>query len=230
MPTLRELQCDMVATLLFGGSDAFKRIVEGPERLDIYRNTVESVLSGALRLSFPIVDKLVGEAFFDATALAFARTFPPVTGCLNDWGQDFPAFLETFAPAQSLAYLPDMARLEWAIATAANAPDVPVLPPAKASLPLRPHPSFSLLSVRWPVVEIRRAVLDDDFSSLALVHKQRWLAISRLGEDVLMRPLSATAADFTQSLLDNQLDGVDPGLATVLAEHLLSGCFQETAS
>jgi hypothetical protein len=232
MPTLRESQMEMAQSLLFGGTDAFELIIEDPERLDIYRNTVESVLIGALRITYPIVDKLVGAAFFDATALAFARTSPPAVGCLNDWGGEFPVFLETFDPAASLAYLPDVARLEWAISCAMNAPDVPILLPQNATLPLLRHPSFSLVAINWPVMEIRQAVLDDDFSSLKLSPGPRWLAISRYGEDILMRPLSEEAASFTRLLLTNAHFTVDenPELVKVLADHFSCGCFQEVST
>ena len=42
-------------------------------------------------------------------------------------GAHFPAFLETYPPTAGLAYLPDVARLEWAIEEASTAPDAPPL-------------------------------------------------------------------------------------------------------
>ena len=83
--------------------------------------------------------------------------------------------------------------------------------------------------MQWPVVEIRQAVLEDDFTGLSLTAEPRWLVVSRLGEDILIRALSSEAAHFTQSLIDNrnQVDQMDQDRVEVLAQHLLSGCFQE---
>jgi hypothetical protein len=231
MPTLHEVQASMAKTLLQGEVSAENLIVEGPERLDIYRNTIEGVLTGALRLTFPAVDRLVGAAFFDALALAFARRHPPSAGCLDDWGGELAHFLEEFPPAATVPYLADVARLEWAVFRAARAADVPSLDPAKAGWPLSPHPSFSLVAVTWPAEAIRRAVLEDDFNGLALDRRPRWLAVHRLAGDVVVRSLDAEAAAFTRSLIDGETFVAEPSPAhlALLAEHLAAGCFQESA-
>ena len=43
---------------------------------------------------------------------------PPRTAWLDAYGTEFPEFLEHFEPAASLAYLPDVARLERAVGRA----------------------------------------------------------------------------------------------------------------
>ena len=55
---------------------------------------------------------LVGEEFFSYAAETFAKTYPSRSGNLDDYGTEFADFLESFAPAASLRYLPDVARLE----------------------------------------------------------------------------------------------------------------------
>jgi hypothetical protein len=82
------------------------------KRLGVYANTVGSNRKNALRATYPVVERLVGEDFFAYAAESFARSYPSRSGNLDDYGVEFPDFLESFAPAASLPYLPDVARLE----------------------------------------------------------------------------------------------------------------------
>src|SRR6266511_6000519 len=94
------------------------------ERLDVYRNTFASVLTTALRLSYPAVHRLVGAEFFEGASRIFIEGSPPKSACLDDYGTEFPGFLVDFPPAASLPYLPGVARLEWAVNRALHADDV----------------------------------------------------------------------------------------------------------
>ncbi len=49
--------------------------------------------------------------FFRAMAAVHVRQSPPGSPVLNAYGQDFDAFIRTFAPAASVPYLADVARL-----------------------------------------------------------------------------------------------------------------------
>ena len=86
--------------------------VGAKERLAVYANTVRSNRKNALRATYPVVERLVGEDFFNYAAETFARSYPSRSGNLDDYGVEFADFLESFAPAASLPYLPDVARLE----------------------------------------------------------------------------------------------------------------------
>ena len=63
-----------------------------PERLGVYRNTVGVSLTRALRLSFPAVHKLVGEAFFEAAAGISSQTIHRVRPASISTGKRFPRF------------------------------------------------------------------------------------------------------------------------------------------
>ncbi len=96
---------------LIGGNGA------GPAaRLSIYQNNVVCRLKGALASTYPVVCKLVDPGFFDYAADAYIRTTLPTGSCLDEYGEEFPSFLETFPPAVAIPYLADVARLEWHIA------------------------------------------------------------------------------------------------------------------
>jgi hypothetical protein len=132
-------------------------------RLRIYRHHVLTTLTDVLRSAYPVVARLVGDGFFAYAADRYVRAHPPGGPCLFEYGGAFPAFLASFPPCRSLEYLPDMARLEWALHVAAHAPDAPALDPQAlrglpaadaARLVVRFHPSVFLLASPWPVDHI----------------------------------------------------------------------------
>jgi hypothetical protein len=83
------------------------------ERFAVYRTNVTIGLVEGLRNAFPVVDRLVGDAFFTAMAATHVLQSPPSSPVLLRYGRDFPAFVESFAPAAGLPYLAGVARLEW---------------------------------------------------------------------------------------------------------------------
>jgi hypothetical protein len=112
--SLRERQTRFATALLEGGEDA-------GERFAIYRNTVLSNYRNALGATFVVVKQLVGAAFFNAAVDAYALAVPSAGGDLNVYGSDFPDFLTSYPHARDLPYLPDVARLEWAVDAAGRA-------------------------------------------------------------------------------------------------------------
>lgn len=92
-------------------------------RFAVHRNNVAVALTQALADTFPVVRQLVGEDFFAAMAGVYWREHPPRSPVLARWGEGFADWLAGFAPARSLPYLPDMARLELARVAAWQAAD-----------------------------------------------------------------------------------------------------------
>lgn len=128
MPDLAELQEAFSAAIRGGeaGPVAAAIVADGlsaDERLNIHRNNMRGALTDALALTFPVVQKLVGEGFFRYAAAEFITAHPPSSGAVLAYGGDFPAFLAAFPPAGRLPYLPDVAGLEWAINDCYHGPD-----------------------------------------------------------------------------------------------------------
>ena len=245
-PALLDLQLAFRASLLVGDdAGTAPHVVESgsdaAERLDVYRNTFASVLVNALRLSYPAVDRLVGADFFEAAARIFIAGHPPARACLDDYGADLADFLAAFAPAASLGYLPDVARLEWRVSRALHAEDREPLDAGRlaalaeadrASVRFERHPSVGLLQARHPVDAIWRAVLEEDDEALSAVDPGAgpvWLLVERRETGVEVRRMSEAAWRFAARLFAGlplhavlaELPEVDP--PALLAEHLAAG-------
>jgi hypothetical protein len=99
--------------------------VSAERRLSVHRNTFVSGAIDALAAAFPVVQLLVGEAFFRATARAYTLEHPPRSPLATDHPSGFPGFLDAFPPAREVRYLADSARVELARLDAYHAADEP---------------------------------------------------------------------------------------------------------
>lgn len=171
MPSLRELQRRFAAATVFDGEVSIADLgivaagLSPSARIGIYRNNVLGNYRKVMAATYPVVHRLVGSAFFDAAIEAFVRAHPSTRGDVNRYGGELAGFLATHPPARELAYLPDIARLEWAIdqaniaaeaaafdvATLAAVPEV-----ALGELRFGLHPSAQLVASPYPILHIWR--------------------------------------------------------------------------
>lgn len=132
-------------------------------RFAVYRNNVMTGLAAALAAGFPATATITGTDFFAAMAQAYIRRHPPRSPVLLQYGDDFGDFIAGFAPAASLPYLADVARLEAAYTRVFHAADARALPASALAridamrlddLRLHLHPAFALLRSTYPVAAI----------------------------------------------------------------------------
>src|SRR5215471_6515956 len=175
VPALAELQATIRDAVLGGDSVTVASHVAGDgleaeARLRIYQHHVATTLTAALESIFPVVRRLVDARFFAYAADSYVRQHPPSQPCLVEYGASLPAFLAAFPPCQPHAYLPDVARLEWAIHVARQADEDQPLDVMQLSsisvetlprLVFRFQPSVSFVASRWPIDRIWRANQDD---------------------------------------------------------------------
>ncbi|WP_298354351.1 DUF692 family multinuclear iron-containing protein [Rhodoblastus sp.] len=140
---------------------------DAPARFAVYRNNSAVAAIEALKAQFPTVSRLVGDEAFRGAARAFAQETPPVSPILADYGREFPDFLARFLENQDVTevpYLPDVARLDWAVLQALRAPQTEPCPLARlAALDLaaivvarvKLHPSLALVASDWPLLALR---------------------------------------------------------------------------
>ena len=205
MSPLRERQTRFREALLGGDvTPALETIapdgLTAAGRLAVYRHHVIVTLTDALRAAYPVVCRLVGDGFFAYAADRFIAAFPPASPCLFEYGGALPAFLASFEPCRSLAYLPDVARLEWAMSQAASSDDAPPLDArALTRIPVAAlervrftfHPSVTLLESPWPIDRIWRANQPDADPDLIvdLGAGGVQLEVRRVAEDVVFHAL-----------------------------------------
>lgn len=98
-----------------GNSLDIPGVPEGKVRgaLDIYRNNYRGNLQDAMAAAYPVIRQVVGVDFFRYAVRHYIAGHPSRNGDLHRYGARYPGFLSRFAPAASLPYLPDLARLEW---------------------------------------------------------------------------------------------------------------------
>jgi hypothetical protein len=142
--------------------------LSGADRLQVYQNNVFISLAQALADVYPVVQRLVGEVFFRQVARGFLRRHPSRSGNLHDFGRELPTFLHGLREAQHLAYLGDVAALEWAYHEVFHAADAAPLDVERlARIPeaeqgrvgFRLHPATRLVASRFPVLAIWEANL-----------------------------------------------------------------------
>ncbi|MCB1908026.1 MAG: putative DNA-binding domain-containing protein [Rhodocyclaceae bacterium] len=216
MASLHELQMAFAEAVL---DDAPEGLPEGllaggrppGEGFGLYRSSVFGNYRKALRAVYPVVERLVGERFFAYAADAYVRVHPSRCGDLNRFGSRFAEFLRGFPAASGLAYLPDAARLEWAIEAVFSAQDpdpAALLPLARIAevdypgLKFRLAAHCRLIDSPWPVDRLWQlnqpgVVWDEEFDIAAGGVS---LLVCRSGFEVELRRLGAAERALLDSL------------------------------
>ncbi len=180
-------------------------------RFAVYRNNLRSGLVNALADGYPVVEQLVGTEFFRAMAAIFSRDCPPCSPLMIDYGQDFADFIQGFAPAASVPYLADMARLERLRVAACHAADQTALSADTIALTLSAPDALGHLHIG---LDASLATLDSAFAvgSLWLAHqdggqpervdpmRSETLLILRRSLRVLLVPIDRASHRFIQAL------------------------------
>lgn len=199
-------------------------------RFAVYRNNVTVSLIDALADTFPVVRELVGEEFFRAMARVFVQAHPPRSRVMAYYGETFADFVASFAPAASVPYLADVARLEMARVRAYHAADVPPLdaealrvaltdPRQLMFLRLALHPGVHVIASKFAVFSLWAAhqgalgisSVDPELAQMALVFR------NALEVDTL--ELSAAAGMF--------ISAVQRGESLMDAAAIASGAHQD---
>ncbi|MGE0846572.1 MAG: DUF2063 domain-containing protein [Flavobacteriaceae bacterium] len=215
MPTLAEVQRAFAAAL----RDPAAAVPDGvtawtgsapKRRFDVYRNNVYSSLADVLAGRYPAVERLVGAEFFRAMARVFIDAAPPSTPMLMEYGEGFADFLDGFPPVSELAYLGDVARIEWAWNLAYHAADAAPLTPQALerlvpemlpSVRFAMHPSLQLATSSFPAYRIWRANREEeDPGGIDLASGGEDTIVVRPHLSVEVRPLPAGAYRFVAGL------------------------------
>ena len=208
------------------------------ERLAVYRRNVLANLHDALAAVYPVVRRLVGEAFFREAAERFAQAYPSHSGDLHRFGGGLASFLEAYLPARQLTYLPDVARLEWEVARAFHAADAKRLDvraldalseDERGRIRFRLQPAARLLASAHPILAIWEANQPERDGTPARSAGSDRVLVHREGFIVRVRALSTLDWRFLESVARGEPLGTIAGDMAV-GPHLESQLLQWTGA
>lgn len=205
MPALLELQRSFLEAIISGDPSGLEAAVAGngltpAQRIQVYRNNTFITLTDALAAAYPAIVRLVDRKFFNYAAARFIPGNLPDRPCLFEYGGGFADFLAAFAPVADYPFLPDVARLEWAVNTAWNAPDRPPLAfealagaAMEAGDTLRLSLDALYLASGWNIDEIWQASRGEADTDTAPAAQPVRLQIRRGGPGVMVERLDPAA-------------------------------------
>jgi len=183
------------------------------QRYQIYRNNYLISLRTALADTYPVINKLVGDEFFYNVAREYIQYKPAHDGNVHEFGDEFAGFLSDFPGLETLAYLRDVARLEWAYhevfhAQESTTLDVQALAAieGEASEQLRFHVSghCRLVASEFPVLQIWRvnqpAQNSQATTTIDLADGGEQLVVMRQGLEVVFVPVTREMVEFLMVL------------------------------
>lgn len=151
--SLRDTQAAFAAHLARHGCADLVAAIAGDsrtalQRLQLHRHHVTKSIGAALAATFPTVEAVVGQEFFDLLARDFMAVASLEDPVLSRYGKHFPRFVAEKQEVHGLPYLADVARLDWALNVAFHAPWEPRL--SAIDLAAWPQESLPELSLRLP--------------------------------------------------------------------------------
>jgi hypothetical protein len=190
---LREIQRAFGEAMTGGAGGALEGVLAAgaitpAERLGVYANTIFTSLAEVLAGTFEATARLVGEDFFRGMARAFSTQNMPAEPVLSRYGAGFADFIAGYAPAATLPYLPDVARLEWAWNEIYHAQDTQPLALARLQealeaepegLRIRFRPCVRLLASPWPVDAILAFTMGGADGTLNLEQREETRLLAR---------------------------------------------------
>lgn len=175
--------------------------ITAEQRFRVYRNNVIAAYTATLSATYPAVQALVGEDFFDYAARQYIRKHPSLSGDMNDYGDRFPHFISGMVQTRHLPYLEDVARLEWAMQEVARANEsapfnthgLTEVPPARyPELRFNLHPAARLMVSPFPLLAIWRMQHTDAdaTATINLDAGETRLLVIRRHHEIELEPLS----------------------------------------
>lgn len=218
-------------------------LLKAGSRLEVYANAYRARLIVALRDNHEVLYRAMGEAAFEALALAYIEAQPSPHRSIRWFGDGLAEFMAgTCAEQLDHPSLLDIARMDWALRSAFDAADSRPLAATDLAtlagedwpgLRLKLQPGSSLLQMDWVIepawAALREAESDEDLPELeAPVAGAHALLIWRQGLEARWRALEPLEAGLISALQGGasfaglceqaaQSEGEDGAAASVIA-------------
>ncbi|WP_119304039.1 HvfC/BufC N-terminal domain-containing protein [Dongia deserti] len=233
---------------LIGRSQDVLRVVRGNAResaetmFGVYRKAYWARLVEALGNDFPALNALMGDEAFDRMARAYIARNPSQHPSIRWAGRRLAEFLAGEAPYRDDPWFGDMARFDWALAFAFDAPDAPAaaladlagMPPEFwGTIRLQFHPTLDHFGVSTPVDEARLRLLENaDVTLDRQARCDRAIMVWRIAYDLKFRAIDLLEHAALQAMQNGATFGdmcelvaqqVSPDAAPLRAAQILQG-------
>lgn len=210
----------------------------GVARMAVYVSGYQERFREALAEVYEAAEHIVGAPAFRELATAYAAAYPSHDANLTLVGRSLSQFLSWYPLTKQLPFLPDLARLEWAVCESFHAFDQAPMDAARLTeLPLEAwerarlvfQPSVRLVASEWPILDLWQARLTSrDEVSVELAGRAQHVLVSRRGVQVRCELIDEQQHTLLDRLLAGQTIGdaltvcaADPSDAPPLGEWLM---------
>jgi hypothetical protein len=188
------------------------------QRLQIHIDTVFENFIGRLKITYPGTWKLIGEGCARAASLVYSHDYNNLTdrSKINDFGDDFPAFLGKFSSTKHLAYLESYAQLELLLSKSYDAIHKEPLSAEEMqfyfsedieSCKLLFNPSIFFLHSNFSLLDIKLLLDNPDSSKISLKNEDSYLMIYKLYNKIQPLALHKKQWLFLKTIADGQTIG-----------------------
>jgi hypothetical protein len=219
MPRLCDLQQAFAEAIVEGTSHAAAGAMAEDGRalrsVALYRRLIRNNYVQVLKVTYPVLQRFVGERYFGIVAREYLKKYPSISGDLFPYGCHLPAFLGELRLSPLLI---ELARLEWVCHEAYQAADAPPLASDQldalasvdpSQVTFQFHATARLLSCPFPVHRVWSALQPeapaDKGVELPLPEQETGVVVTRGDGKVRVTPLART--DYL--LLEAMSRGVD---------------------
>ncbi len=166
---IRSIQHAMQAVVRNAGADA-AGLLQGPAALglSIYREAYSARLISALRDNHLVLHRAMGDEAFDELGLAYLQAHPSGHPSIRWFGHRLADFMaNAYSERLDHPALVDFARMDWALRTAFDGADAPLLriedlqsivPDGWPDLVFHLHPTVRLQTLDWAIESAWRAL------------------------------------------------------------------------
>ncbi len=183
----------------------------GEARLAVYAEGYLVRIREALAEVYEAVRHILGDHAFAQLARDYAAAHPSGDYNLSFAGRALPKFLAGAPIAKQLPFLPDLARLEWAVCRAFHAHEQAPIdasrlanlsPDALAGSTLAFQPSVCVIRSAWPILDLWQArETPREQIDIELVDRPHIVLLSRDDVHVHVEPISEPQARLLEQLL-----------------------------
>jgi hypothetical protein len=230
MPSLRELQRALSEHIVAGDGpplEAWIRVPPGADpaaRIAVYTEGYPARVTEALRETFPALANILGDGSLAGLSDRYRGALRDEPSNLNDVGADLPHFLRTDPLREQLAFLPELAELEWLVTRCFHAATSDRFDPLDCKswsiedwqrAQIRFQPGLALLRSDWPLRGLHATRNHDrDAIDVDLEQGGECVLIFRRGFEVVVEAVPSHEADAIEAFLaDSTLAEVSERLA-----------------